>query len=309
MEKIYDLIIIGSGPAGMTAAIYGSRAGLDTLLIEYDAPGGKMVKTNEIQNWPGIVEVNGPDLAYKMYTHALSYGATFEGDEIEEILTDKQRHIHTLKGKYKTYQTKAVILATGTQERTFDLPNVSKLEGRGISYCAICDGGFYRDKVIAVFGGGNSALEEAIYLTKFAKKVYLVHRRQGFRADQLVVDDARKNDKIEFILDVTLSEILEENNAVSGVVLENTITKELSTLALDGMFIYIGSDARSTLLKEKTRLTEQGYVIVNDKMETDIPGIFAAGDIIDKLLRQVVTATNDGAIAAQEVSHYLEHFE
>lgn len=307
MEKIYDVIIIGSGPAGMTAAVYASRAGLDTLLIEHDAPGGKMVKTQEIQNWPGIVEANGAELAYKMYTHALSYGANFEADEIEKIETNETTKIHTLTGKHKMYATKTVILATGTQERTFDLPNVQKLEGRGISYCAICDGGFYRDKTIAVFGGGYSALEEAIYLTKFAKKVYLIHRRQGFRADQSVVDDARKNPKIEFVLDVVLTEIIEHDNKLTGVKLNNTQTAEQTTLDLEGIFIYIGANPRNELIKATATLDEYGYIIVNEKMATNIAGIYAAGDICAKNLRQVVTATSDGAIAAQEASNYIEH--
>lgn len=307
MAKIYDVIIIGSGPAGMSAAVYASRAGIDTLLIEYDAPGGKMVKTEAIQNWPGMVSVNGADLSYQMYKHALSYGASFVADDIQELQTDADSGMHTLIGKRDTYQTKAVILATGTQERTFDLPNVPSLEGNGISYCAICDGGFFKKEVVAVFGGGVSAFEEALYLTKFAKKVYLIHRRQEFRAPKLLVDRVKDNPQIELILDVTLSEIKAKNNRVTSVVLMHTETQETQELPIAGMFIYIGSDARSTLLKDKTPLTEQGYVKVNAKMETAIPGVFAAGDVIDKTLRQVVTATNDGAVAAQEVVHYLEN--
>jgi len=306
MEKIHDLVIIGSGPSGMSAAIYGARAGLDTLLIEYDAPGGKMVKTEEIQNWPGYISVNGADLSYQMYAHALDCGAVFEADDITKLSTDETTQIHTLEGKSKTYKAKTVILATGTQERTFDLPNVPNLVGRGVSYCAVCDGAFFKEQTLAVFGGGNAAFEEALYLTKFAKKVYLIHRRQQFRAYPNFIKAVNEHPKIEYILDTVLTEILEEDNRVSGVVLENVVDKTTQTLDVGGIFIYIGSDARSSLLQGKTELNEQGYVRVNEKMETAIPGVFAAGDVIDKSLRQVVTATNDGAIAAQEAVHYLE---
>jgi len=306
METIHDVVIIGSGPSGMTAAVYAARAGLDTVLIEYDAPGGKMVKTEEIQNWPGYTSVNGADLSYKMYEHALASGAVFEADNIEELSTDPQTGIHTLKGKYKTYKTKTVIMATGAQERTFDLPNVERLVGSGISYCAVCDGAFFKEQTLAVFGGGNAAFEEALYLTKFAKKVYLIHRRQEFRAYPNFIKAVDEHPKIEYILDTVLVEILEKNNRVSDVVLENVVTKEQQTLPVDGIFIYIGSDARSGLLKGKVELNEQGYIKVSENMETGIPGVFAAGDVIDKTLRQVVTATNDGAIAAQEAVRYLE---
>lgn len=310
MEKIYDLIIIGSGPAGMTAAVYGSRAGLDTLLIEFDAPGGKLVKTEEIQNWPGIVETGGTELAYDMYKHALSYGATFAAAEIVELKTDENTQIHTLVDKAgKEFQTKTVILATGTQERTFDLPNVAKLDGRGISYCAICDGGFYRNKDIAVFGGGNSALEEALYLTQFASKVYLVHRRDEFRADQIAIDKVKANDKIELVLDSVLEEILEADNKVAAIRVKNTKDDSERTINVEGIFVYIGSTPRSEMVKDRANLTPQGSIIVNAKMETGIPGIYAAGDVCDKNLRQVVTATNDGAIAAQEAFHYIDNLK
>jgi thioredoxin reductase (NADPH) len=309
MERIYDLVIIGSGPSGMSAAVYGARAGLDTLLIEFDAPGGKMVKTDEIQNWPGVISINGADLSYKMYEHALDCGANFEADTIEVLDTDETTKLHTLTGKNKTYKAKSVILATGTQERTFDLPNIERLVGAGVSYCAICDGAFFREQTVAVFGGGNAAFEEALYLAKIVKKVYLVHRRQQFRAYPNFIKAVDNEPKIEYILDTVLHEILEADNRVTGVKLENVITKEQQTLPVNGIFIYIGSDARSSLLQGKTPLNEQGYVQVSNAMETAIPGVFAAGDVIDKSLRQVVTATNDGAIAAQEAIRYLEGIE
>lgn len=308
--KMYDTVIIGSGPAGMSASVYASRAGLKTLLVEYDAPGGKLVKTEEIQNWPGTISKGGPELAYEMYQHALAYGTEFSAANITELITDPVTKIHTLKGANgKCFQTKTVILATGTKERTFDLPNVPKFDGRGISYCAICDGGFYRDKVIAVFGGGNAALEEAMYLTEFASKVYLVHRRQEFRAEQMVIDTAKANNKIEFVLDATLVEILETEGKLSGIRLQNTQTDETSQIDVSGIFVYIGSDPRSELIRDRAEVVASGYVLVNEKMETTIPGVYAVGDVCDKILRQVVTATSDGAIAAQEAYHYITNLK
>lgn len=308
MENLYDVIIIGSGPAGMTASIYASRAGLKTLLLEHDAPGGKLVKTQEIQNWPGIVETGGPTLAYEMYKHALAYGATFDAASITSLTTDEHK-IHTLTAADgRTYQTKVVIIATGTQERTYDLPNRAKYDGRGISYCAVCDGAFYRGKEVAVFGGGNSALEEAVYLTQFATKVYLVHRRQEFRADPIAVKRVKETPQVELVLDSNLVEILEEDNKFSGVVVENK-QGEKRTIAVSGMFVYIGATPRSELVAGRTTLSKEGYIKVNEKMETEIPGVYAVGDITDKILRQVVTATGDGAVAGQEAYHYISHME
>ncbi|MGL5041595.1 MAG: thioredoxin-disulfide reductase [Culicoidibacterales bacterium] len=306
MENIYDAIIIGSGPAGMTAAVYASRAGLKTLLLEHDAPGGKLVKTQEIQNWPGVVEVGGPTLAYEMYKHATAYGATFDAASITNLTTAENGN-HTLTAADgRTYTTQVVILATGTQERTFDLPNRPKFDGRGISYCAVCDGAFYRGKEVAVFGGGNSALEEAVYLTQFATKVYLVHRRQEFRADAIAIKHVKAAEKVELVLDSNLVEILEHENKLAGVLVEN-LDGTKREIPVSGIFVYIGSTPKSELVAGRTTLTETGYIKVNEKMETDIPGVYAVGDLIDKVLRQVVTATGDGAIAGQEAYHYIAH--
>ncbi|GBU10859.1 thioredoxin reductase [Erysipelotrichaceae bacterium] len=303
-QTLYDVVIIGSGPAGMTAAVYASRGGLSTLLLEHDAPGGKLVKTQEIQNWPGIIETGGPQLAYSMYTHALAYGAIFDAASIVSLETDANK-IHTLTSKDgRTFKAKVVILATGTQERTFDLPNREKYDGRGISYCAVCDGAFYRGKEVAVFGGGNSALEEARYLTQFASKVYLVHRRQEFRGDQIEIDKVKASDKIELVLDSVLATILEEDNKFSGVIVENK-AGEKRTLNVSGMFVYIGATPRNELVAGKTALNNEGNIIVDEKMKTEIPGVYAVGDVIEKVLRQVVTATGDGAIAGQDAYHYI----
>lgn len=305
METIYDVVIIGAGPAGMTAAVYASRAGLNTLILEHDAPGGKLVKTLEIENWPGIVTTEGPTLAFDMFTHSTAYGATFDAASIESLTTD-ENNIHTLTAADgRTFKTKTIIIATGTQERSFDLPLVQKYEGRGVSFCAICDGSFSRGKEVAVFGGGNSALDEAAYLTQFASKVYLVHRRDEFRADVATIEKVKANDKIELVLNSTIKDVIEKDNAFAGVIVQDKDGNE-RVLDVNAMFVYIGSDPRSDLLKGTDNLTEQGYIKVNEKMETTIPGIYAAGDVTDKVLRQVVTATNDGAVAAQEAFHYLD---
>lgn len=305
MEKIYDVIIIGAGPAGMTAAVYASRAGLETLILEHDAPGGKLVKTVEIQNWPGIVETEGTALAIDMFTHSTAYGATFDGASINALTTDADA-IHTLTSEDgRTFKTRTVIIATGTLERSFDLPLVKKYEGRNVSFCAICDGAFYRGKEIAVFGGGNSALEEAAYLTQFASKVYLVHRRDEFRADEHAITNAKNNEKIEFVLNSNIKDIIETDNKFAGIIVTDNAGVDRQ-LDVAGMFLYIGATPRSEVLAGQECITPGGYISVNAKMETGIPGIYAAGDVTDKILRQVVTATNDGAIAAQEAFHYID---
>ena len=306
MEKIYDVIISGAGPAGMTAAVYASRAGLDTLILEHDAPGGKLVKTVEIQNWPGIVETEGTTLAIDMFTHSTAYGATFDGASITSVTTDENK-IHTLTAADgRTFQTRTMIIATGTLERSFDHPLVQKYEGRNVSFCAICDGAFYREKEIAVFGGGNSALEEADYLTQFASKVYLVHRRDEFRADEHAITKAQANSKIEFVLNSNFKDIIEADGKFAGIVVTDNegVDRQIDVA---GMFLYIGATPRSEMLAGKDCVTPAGYITVNAKMETGIPGIYAAGDVTDKILRQVVTATNDGAVAAQEAFHYIDN--
>lgn len=308
MDNLYDIIIIGSGPAGMSAAVYGSRAGMKTLLIEFDAPGGKMVKTLEVQNWPGIIEVMGPTLAYDMYKHALAYGATFDAAEIHAVDKTKEGQFILTAADGRTFKGKSVIVATGTQERKFDnIMNNQKFDGRGISYCAICDGGFYRDKIVAVMGGGNSALDEAVYLTKFAKKVFLVHRRDEFRGDQITVKRAQENEKIEFVLNAQLAEIIDKDGAFGGIIVEQN--GQMRQLDIDGMFVYIGSTPRSQMVQHFGITDEHGYIVTNTKMETKIPGLYAAGDIRQKELRQIVTATGDGAIAGQEASVYIECLE
>lgn len=308
MIKKYDFIIIGAGPAGMTAAIYASRAGLKTAMIESGAPGGKLLKTNEISNWPGIKTEPGSQLAMDMFEHSTSFGAVYEYGNVVEIKvdeTDPSSDKQIICEDGTIFQAPAVLVATGTKERLMGIPGEKQNIGRGLSYCAVCDGAFFRDQEVAVIGGGNSALEEAVYLTHFASKVYILMRRNVFRADKIAVDAAKSNPKIEIIQTVVLTEILDDGQHVNGLKITDVTTKEERILPVSGIFPYIGADPVTGFLKHLDVLNPQGYMVVNASMETKIPLLYGAGDVCQKGLRQVVTAVNDGAVAAQDAFHKL----
>jgi len=302
-QKIYDVIIAGAGPAGMTAAVYTSRANMSTLMLERGIPGGQMANTEEIENYPGFGSILGPDLSTKMFEHAQQFGAEYAYGEIKEI-RDEEPYKRVITGD-KEYLTKSVIVATGAEHRLLGAPGEKELSGRGVSYCAVCDGAFFRNKELVVVGGGDSAVEEAVFLTRFASKVTIVHRRDQFRAQKILQKRAFENEKIEVIWDSAVKEIRGEGK-VQSVLLENTKTGEQSELATDGVFIYVGMDPLTESVRPLGITNDAGYVLTDEKMYTKVKGVFAAGDVREKLLRQVVTATGDGSIAAQSAQHFVE---
>lgn len=306
-EKIYDVVIIGAGPAGMTAAVYASRANLATLMIERGIPGGQMANTEEVENYPGFDTILGPELSTKMFEHAKKFGAEYAYGDVSEII-DGTPYKTIVAGK-KEYKTRTIIITTGAQYKKMGVPGESELGGRGVSYCAVCDGAFFKGKNLVVVGGGDSAVEEGIYLTRFAEKVTIVHRRDELRAQKILQDRAFANDKIDFIWNATVKEIHEENGKVGSVTLVSTVDGTESEFKADGVFVYIGMVPLTAPFASLGVLNENGYVVTNEQMETNVPGIFAAGDVREKMLRQIVTATGDGSIAAQSAQHYIENLE
>ncbi|HGE5780001.1 TPA: thioredoxin-disulfide reductase [Bacillus pseudomycoides] len=303
-EKIYDVIIIGAGPAGMTAAVYTSRANLSTLMLERGIPGGQMANTEDVENYPGYESILGPDLSNKMFEHAKKFGAEYAYGDVKEVIDGKE--YKTVVAGKKEYKTRAIIVASGAEYKKIGVPGEKELGGRGVSYCAVCDGAFFKGKELVVVGGGDSAVEEGVYLTRFASKVTIVHRRDALRAQKILQDRAFQNEKVDFIWNHTVKEINEENGKVGSVTLVDVNTGEEQEFKADGAFIYIGMLPLSKPFTELGITNENGYIETNERMETKVPGIFAAGDVREKMLRQIVTATGDGSIAAQSAQHYVE---
>lgn len=306
MDVQFDLIIIGGGPAGLTAAIYAGRAGLNVAIMEKEAPGGKMIKTDIICNYPAVDDVNGVDLSMKMFDQATKYGAQYLYGDIEDITVDGDVKVVVAKDGTE-YRTLSIIVATGTVERTLGFKEDEELLGRGLSYCAVCDGMLYKNKEVIVIGGGNSALEESLYLTQFVEKVYLVIRRDVFRGNEIAQKMVLNNPKIEVIRNhIPKGYLITDDRKIAGISFENTITKEILDVKSEGLFPYIGADPATSFLSHLNILNEEGFIEVNERMHTSIPGIYGAGDVIEKHLRQIVTAAGDGSVAAQEAFYYVQ---
>jgi thioredoxin reductase (NADPH) len=301
-----EVIIIGSGPAGYTAAIYTARAGLKPLMLASSIePGGELMKTTEVENFPGFPNgLMGPDLMYAMQEQAERFGTEVVNDDVVEVeLNGDVKIVKT--GGGETYEARSVILATGAAYRELGLPREKELSGHGVSWCATCDGFFFREKTIAVVGGGDSAMEEASFLTKFASKVYLIHRRDSFKASKTMVDRVLENPKIEVIYNSAVAEIKGESK-VEGLVLENTVDGSKTDLEVTGLFIAIGSDPRVGLVQGKLDLSEDHFIKVDGRSSrTSIPGVFACGDVIDPTYRQAITAAGSGCVAALDAEHFL----
>ena len=299
MDKLYDIIIIGGGPAGYSAALYASRAGLDTLVLERMSAGGQLTLTDIIDNYPGFEEgIDGFALGMKMQQSAERFGAVTEYAEVSSV--DFSGKIKKVVTSDKTYYSKTVIIATGANPRKLNLPREEELTGRGVHYCAHCDGRFYKDKTVAVVGGGNSAVSDALYLSNIAKKVYLIHRRDTLRATKIYHEPLMKAQNVEFLWNSTVSEIISDGK-FDGVILNGD-----KKLLCDGLFVSIGRNPTTDFLKNEVLLDQNGYIVADESTKTNIDGVFAAGDVRTKALRQVVTAVSDGAVAVQFAEEILK---
>lgn len=300
----FDTIILGGGPAGFSAGIYASRGAVSTAMIDINIMGGQPSNYLELENYPGFSTIGGYDLMEKFEEHADKFGVQkFPMQEIESIdLLSNPKIIQTKDTKFKT---KTVIIATGAQPMKLGVPGEKEFVGRGVSYCAVCDGAFYREKIVAVVGGGNSAVEEAMYLTKFADKVYLIHRRDSLRADKIIQERAFKNKKIEFIWDSVVKEI-KGDDLVNSLLIENVKSNTLSELSVNGVFPYIGITPNIENINGQLEQDKNGFILTDETMKTSIDGVFAVGDVRHTPLRQVVTAASDGAVGAVYAIKYLE---
>lgn len=304
MEKSYDVIVIGAGPGGMTAALYASRANLSVLMLDRGIYGGQMNNTAAIENYPGFSSVLGPDLAENMYQGATQFGAEYAYGSVESIELDgTTKIVHT---DSDTYSAKAVVVATGSEYRKLGVPGEEAYSGRGVSYCAVCDGAFFKGREVVVVGGGDSAVEEGLYLTQLASKVTVIHRRDQLRAQKIIQDRAFANDKMNFVWNSNVTEVLGDDQKVTGVRVVNNQTGEEQTIDASGAFIYVGILPKTEQVADLGITDEDGWIKTNDQMETSVPGIYAIGDVRAKDLRQITTAVGDGGIAGQQVFKYIE---
>ncbi|MGR5063412.1 thioredoxin-disulfide reductase [Photobacterium sp. DNB22_13_2] len=312
MSELYDVIIIGGGAGGMSAGVYAARGKMKTLIIEDKRnTGGQAATTNEMENYPGILEATGPQLMDMFREHCNKFGVDFVRGLVTNISIAEDGFIKTLTtNKGETYQTKSIIVATGATPRILGINGESEFRGKGVSYCATCDADFYEELDVVVVGSGNTAVEESVFLTKFVNKVTMIvlHDQGILDADRTAQEQAFANDKIEFVWNSVVEEITGDE-LVSGVKLKSLKTGEITEIATDGVFMFVGTVPKTDFIKEQVALTPQGYVMTNEKQETNVPGIFAVGDVTDKFLRQVVTAAGDGAVAAVAADRYIEEEE
>ncbi|MGE4497746.1 MAG: thioredoxin-disulfide reductase [Deferribacterales bacterium] len=310
IKEEYDVVILGAGPAGLTAAMYAARDNLSTLVLEKQFPGGQVATTEFVENYPGFPEgLMGADLSEKMYAHAEKFGVLIRAAECQHIEVKGDYKYLTIKNLSFQIKAKALILCLGAHWKRLEVPGENRFFGRGVSFCATCDGSFYKDKEIAVIGGGDSAVEEGLYLTKFASKVTIIHRRDKLRAAKIYQDRALKHEKINFIWDTVVTAV-NGDQKVGSVSLKNLKTGEESELEVAGIFVFIGQTADTGLVKDLVKLDESGFIVADETTETNIPGIFAAGDVRWKPLRQITTAVADGSVAAKAAGKYIgEVFE
>ncbi|ATF64004.1 MULTISPECIES: thioredoxin-disulfide reductase [Streptococcus] len=304
---MYDTIIIGAGPAGMTAALYTARSNLKVALLEAGIPGGQMNNTADVENYPGYALISGPELAEKMFEPLENLGVEHVFGHVQRI--EDQGDFKKVITEDEVYESKTVIIATGAFHRQLNVPGEAEFNSRGVSYCAVCDGAFFRDEDLLVVGGGDSAVEEAIFLTQFAKSVTIVHRRDQLRAQKVLQDRAFANEKISFVWDSVVEAIHGDERKVTGVTFKNIKTGETSQADFGGIFIYVGLDPVSEFVADLGIRDESGWIVTDDHMKTSVAGIYAIGDVRQKDLRQITTAVGDGAIAGQEAYKYITEHE
>jgi len=305
-SDVYDLIVVGGGPGGLTAGIYAMRAALKTVLIERGAYGGQMTLSGEVENYPGFETISGFDLSEKFRRHAASYGIDMIQQEVVAIDPGLDMHSVRLEDG-RTLQSHAVILAAGGTPRKLGIPGEDTYYGKGVSYCAVCDGFFFRNKTVAVIGGGDSACEEGLYLAKLAKKVYLVHRRDALRASRILQQRVQNDCNMEILWNKVPVEVIGGEVGLKAIRLKDTRNGELSELAVDGMFVFVGFSPNNALVPAGVRMTPEGYVLTDDKCETAIPGLFVVGDLKQKYARQIVIAAGEGCTAALAAAHFVEN--
>lgn len=303
-KKIEPIIIVGAGPAGMTAALYLKRANCAVKIVDKYAPGGKLNITQQIHNYPGFVNISGPDLAYKMFEQLRELGVNIDYADVRKI--SKEDDVFTLDTDEGLMYARAVIIATGTQERRLKIPGEAKYTGRGVSYCAVCDGNLYKNDAIVIIGGGNSAIEEAVFVSKIVREIHIVHRNEVFRAEESLLNELREAPNVKFHLNTIPVEIYGDNDGVTSILLKNIQDGSEENLVVRAVFPFVGSDAVTDFLSEFNVRDDRGYVLVDHEMMTEVVGLYSIGDVNKKSLRQIITATSDGGIAAMAANRYIK---